>query len=72
MHIRILKETPYRHGHQRPVMPGEIHAVTRIREKNSLQFKAYFFIVDGEERMVADRECKVIDEKEKCDECLRN
>ena len=62
MKIKIIKNTPYRHNYQREIKIGEIHEVTRIRNKNILQpEKAYFFIVDGVERMVLESDCIVLE-----------
>jgi hypothetical protein len=58
MHIKILKPTPYRKGHEKEIKAEEIHKVTRIRRENVLQpVKAYFFLVDGRERMALESDC---------------
>jgi hypothetical protein len=61
MQIKIKKRTPYRRDIEREIKIGEIHDITEIRPKNgNLQSKAYFFMVDGRERIVLDSDCVVI------------
>jgi len=63
MKIKILKRTPYRRDVEREIKVGEVHKVTRIRQKNgSMQSKAYLFIVDDRERMALVTDCEVIEE----------
>jgi hypothetical protein len=61
--IKIIKRTPYRKGHQREILPGEVHEVICYEVHPIFKdITRYFFKVDGENRMVLHNECVVIEE----------
>ena len=61
MKIEISKQTPYRKGIEREIKIGEVHEVSSVRSLlGCLQSKAYYFTVDGRERIALESDCNVI------------